>query len=411
MARLLTCGFEENDTTWTTTMWTGEAGTDSYDNTAGLVHSGVYSYKFNPTSSTANVYRGLAAYKTDGGLFARIYFKFTTRPNANCNIIAFQNSSSVMVLSVRFNSANNKLTVYNALSTTAVDSTEVIAADTWYRLEVRYLLSDTVGQFEARLYTGDNLETTTAIDTWGIGNFTGGNGTDEDTLNTNVSRIYIGAITTTSTCVGYIDDVALNDETGTFQTSWCGPGKICLLTPSGDTAVAWTKAGTPEATNWQGVDDVPGVPNDATDYNTDAQATNEDKLAITNMPAEVASGDTIVLLDVYGRVGSDSTSGTPALKFELWDEAAAKTAGPVVSCDVAGWRICATTEHYVYDATGKTKANIDSFSAGYIGNSADAKNKYISALWVNVEWNAAIEGGDVTIPTITETLSFGESLD
>jgi hypothetical protein len=49
-------------------------------------------------------------------------------------------------------------------------------------------------------------------------------------------------------------------------------------------------------------------------------------------------------------------------------------------------------EHQAYDLTGKTKANVDSFSAGYIAKSGTG-NKAVSALWANVEWTEAVGGG------------------
>ena len=350
--------------------------------------------KFNPSGARVYSQKNLSASATSGTYFFRFYFLYSTRPNSVSALLDLRNSSAGTVIQIQYDNTTSKLRVYNAVTTTAVSSSASISADAWYRVEVRYLLSDTVGQVEARLWYGANLDGVTADEVFGIGVFTGGNQTDEDTLSTNLLEVCFGARgATNTTCTGYIDDVAFNDTSGSIQTSWPGTGKIALIKPDGDVAVAWTKVGG-LATNTDGVDDVPGTPSD-TEYNLDLQATNVDRLSLTALPAEVAAGDTMVLLDVYGRVGSDSTSGTPQLKFRVWNESAASSDGPVVSCDISGWRVCATNEHFVYDLSGKTKANVADFNVGYIGNAADGENKYISALWANVEWQtAAAPAGD-----------------
>lgn len=85
-----------------------------------------------------------------------------------------------------------------------------------------------------------------------------------------------------------------------------------------------------------------------------------------------------------------TAGGTMALK--VWDEGGSGTEGPTMTVNSTTWRILTGVEHQAYDISAKTKASLDSFSAGYIAKSG-AVEKRISALWANVEWIEAPGGG------------------
>jgi hypothetical protein len=206
-----------------------------------------------------------------------------------------------------------------------------------------------------------------------------------NTLNSGIGIFIVGPAGG-STCDFFFDDVAFNDSSGSFQNSSQGPGKIFLLEPSGDNSVNWTQDGSSaESTNWEGVDDLPGTPDDGTTYNS-ATTNITDKLDLSNLGAEVTSDADIILVDVYGRQGSDGTAGTRTILYELWDEADANTTGPACSADLNGWRIADTDEHLVFDAGSRSKANIDSFRVGYSRSIGGSNEIRITAQWVNVEW-------------------------
>jgi hypothetical protein len=59
----------------------------------------------------------------------------------------------------------------------------------------------------------------------------------------------------------YVDDLALNDSTGTAQNSWCGEGRIVLLKPVADNArgVNWTAGGGATTNLWDAVNNTPPV--------------------------------------------------------------------------------------------------------------------------------------------------------
>ena len=379
--RLLTCGFEEND--FLQTMWTAVSNVANvtFITASPTPHSGTYALKVANVASTY-VRRHLAANKTSGTLWVRGYFTFDTPSTPDNNvvdvIVLMSSSGPVVGGLVGFNGSTQRLAIRNDLTTTVVNGTVNLTAGTWYRLEFRCLLSDTVGELELRYYTGDS---TTALETLTI--------TAEDTLPTNILRVYFGlrnALFVNPGTAIYFDDVAINDEAGSFQTSWPGPGKIFLLKPASDNTVAFTKAGsTPAATNAAGADDLPGLPNDGVDFNQAITASIVDRLNLTDLGAEVAADADILLLDLYSRHGSNGTTGTRTFNLAIWDEAGTKTDGPSVSAAINGWQIMTTDEHQVFDVGTRTKANIADFSAGYT-NTTGTDQRNITALWGNLEW-------------------------
>lgn len=380
MARLMSCGFEENN--FTATMWDSLTGTPTISTTQ--VHSGTYAMRSNPTATNQRATRNASANATSGTWYVRAYVYVASLPSVdNAVILAFQNASGVLVNSVTLNT-DGTLTLTNAITTTTATTTATLSTATWYRLELRYLISDTVGELELRLYTGDS---TTATETETI--------TGEDTLNTNARGLRVGVSVGAGSTDIYFDDIAWNDATGTFQTSWPGPGKIAMLDPDTDDTVAWTDATGTGTGNAGEVDELPGAaPDDDTSYVTTATSGTEDRYNLTAMPAEVTSDATIALADVYARIRGSSAAGTRTCRVLIWDEDATQTNGPSTTMnDGTAYRIMTTAEHLVLDTSGKTKADLDDFDAG--AEPTTNSDTMLTALWVNVEWleAAAAAGG------------------
>lgn len=378
-ARLFTTGFEESTTAadLATTMW-DSAGAGASVGTTNQ-HSGSNHLTISGTTAK-NIGRQLVASKTSGTIYVRFYWETTNAAAFDSRIFSDRSSGGSHAAEI-IKLSTGKIRLRNVVTTTQVDSTLTVSTGTTYRFELEHTVSDTPGAslgLILRIYVGDSESITETLSIL-----------NEDVLPTNIRYFYWEESAVSSSITYYVDDIAINDESGSPQNSWPGPGNIALLSPNGDTSVAWTRGGTPAATNWEGVDDVPGTPNDATDYNYDSGSTNSDRLALTNLPGAVGAGDTMVLMDVYGRVSASASSGTFA--FRIWDEGGTDTTGPTMTVSSTSWRIVATDEHQVYNLSGKTKANVDAFSAGYIAQSG-AVEKRITALWANVEWKAAAGG-------------------
>lgn len=372
--RLLTVGFEENNLSQT--MWTGITGSPSIVTTP--VHSGTYA--LHCLAQNTFVRKDLVANKTSGTAWTRFEFRTADTPGALRRIHDVRNSSGGSNYILQINT-DRTLRLQNIVTSTTADSSTALTVDTWHRIEVRHLISDTVGELE--LFIDGTSEASI---------------TGEDTLSTNVSRYQFGRTASDGGNQNfYWDDIAINDEAGTFQNGLPGDGKIFLIEPSGDNTVTWTKDGSsPAATNWEGVDDLPGAPDDGTTYNS-ATTNITDKLDLSNLGAEVPSDADIILVDVYGRQGSNGTTGARRITYELWDQADSQTTGPLVSCAINGWRIADTDEHLVFDPGSRSKSNIDSFRVGYQRNHGGGNEERITAQWVNVEWIESTGDDDLMV--------------
>ncbi len=390
--RLFTSGFESNDL-GATVCWTGNNGV--VIETTPAPHSGTYSAESFATGGNRQVQCNLQTNKTSGTLFFRFYFYVNTVPNVDESEVVFVRSSTgtraydvyIDITGGEFVCIKNRVP---ATPTTACGSTDIATA-TWYRVEVRHLLGDgTVGELQLRLFSGDS---TTTLDDVSL--------TAQDTLPTNIKEFFIGNLLGVTYSYNY-DDVAINDDGGTFQNSWPGPGKIALVKPASDDTVAWTRqgAGCTGVSNAACVDDVPGTPDDATTYNDNATSGNTDRLNKTGLPAEVPSDADIVLVDVYARFGGSGTSGVRQCSVELWDEVGTQTSGPTTTlCDTAAWSLMGTDDHLVFDAGSRTKANLDDadFDLGYANRSSHSNR--VSAVWANVEWKEAAAAGPSVMPS------------
>lgn len=380
MARLFTTGAEENNIT-DGVIWELHSGNDPTISTTNP-RSGTYRIDTNAANGNSSKRFGLASAVTSGTYYTRMgWLSSTATPSATSAILTFSNNTATAVISIQV-LTTGAIRILNNVTTTTADSTFTISANTWYRIEVEYVISDTVGSVTVRIYNpSGTLQETVSI-------------TNEDTLNTNFQYFLFGK--TASTAVFSYDDIAINDTSGSFQNSWAGDGKVYLINPTSDVSVTWEDE-TAGAGTFANIADIPGAVDDATSYNHENVTLNSvDQYGLADLGAEIGASDTIVLLHVMARVGSDGTTAR-SLRLKLWDESSTLTDGPTVAANVSGWRRINENEGLVYNASGKTKANIDGFTVGY-ENITDlaTRDRRVTALWANVEWIEATGGPTVT---------------
>jgi len=115
------------------------------------------------------------------------------------------------------------LALTNVANSGTVTSSIALALNTWYRIEVRQLLSTSVGQLEL-LINGASQGALTGI----------------NTLNgVNMNSFEFGDNNDSGNESLYYDDIAINDDSGTFQNSWPGAGNVALVRPAFNDSVAW----------------------------------------------------------------------------------------------------------------------------------------------------------------------------
>ncbi len=370
MARKLTVGFEENDLA-ATSIWDGTLNS-SPSVVTSPVHSGVYAMRCNPTAGAQNVFKDLGLSKTSGTLWVRFYIRIASAPDAATPWVRLQSSGSANSIVVGLRTTS-KIYLRNGVTATETDTASALSANTWYRVEYKAVLADSGGSAELKYFVG---ESATAEETLSISN--------EDTLPTNVDRLIIGNTSNTTADI-YFDDIALNTEAGAVDNDYPGPGKISLLKPASDSSVQFTR--NTGSVNAENVDEKPGVPDDVTTYNYSTTAGHIDRLNVGTLHAEVTSDATMKTMMVFARVGSGSASSTSG-RLKVWDEGGTPTDGISSNWSTGsagGWRQLSWGSQPIYDLTGKTKANVESFDIGY-EKVTDTNEGRISDLWANVEW-------------------------
>lgn len=373
MARVFTCGFEENSIVAGATMWNGLTGTPTVVASGTTApRAGAYCLQVSGTAA-ANVHKSLSGNDNAGIYHTRFALKFGANPGESVRIAFSGSATPTLAWHVNLKS-DGAAELVASIPTTVVATTAPLATDTWHVLEVRHVISDTVGELELRL----------------AGSTVGSALTGIDTLPINFSQWRFGQ---TGAVLGasftfWLDDIAINDETGAAHTSWCGLGRnASVIVPVADTATnQWTpSAGTD---HFELVNDMPGAPDDGTTYLQDGNTTNVERFAIT-APAEIGATDTLVLLDVYGRGGVDVASANTVV-WRVWDEAGTSTDHSLTqnvnnTSYVAG-TVGPANSHFPYDLTGKTKANLEDFNIGFKGATGTTNNKRVTAIWANVEY-------------------------
>lgn len=167
---------------------------------------------------------------------------------------------------------------------------------------------------------------------------------------------------------------------GAVRLIW-GSGRSYPSTNTGN--VTWSQGGSSIAlSSWDGIDDVPGTPNDGTNYNFSSENTSFERFGISTLPSEITNGVSFKVLDVYGRL--QAAAGSNTLIFRVWNESGTSADGPSIALSTS-WSIVTSAEHQVVDISAKTKANVQAHNIGYKGNSG-ADEKRVTALWANIEW-------------------------
>lgn len=146
----------------------------------------------------------------------------------------------------------------------------------WHRLEVKIVVSDTVGSIDILIDRsfGTDFSTATQVSSVFIGDTQSGAASFTDIIE------FISNPAATLETEILWDDITLNDDAGTRNNTWMGDIKIQTLRPNADTA---QKDMIPSigAINYVLVDDAPGP--DSSDFVTPESALDKDLYAATDL--------------------------------------------------------------------------------------------------------------------------------
>ena len=302
IARLWQSGFELN-TTSANVEWTSVALAGSTVQT-GTVRSGTYAGEVTSFSSGARqgfLYQ-FASAAANGPYFFRVYVNFSTLPSAENRFINLGNGTTISGASEGNITIDNlgalRLYYNNGGTNTVIGSpSSALNTNNWYCIEVWFDRSLASGSqvVKARIDQGTEFASATNL-----------------TINAGIQSFVVGSnLFSEAQTTGnwFFDDIAINDSTGTHQTSYPGAGQIVHLKPNanGDKvqfATGVGGSGTAPTGNFSRVNEV--TPNDATSYNQDNTNGDLDHFTLDATPVSIGSSDTINVVQVGIRVGSNS---------------------------------------------------------------------------------------------------------
>jgi len=311
--------------------------------------------------------------------FARAYFYIPSVPDADLAILAFgSKGGGTDEISIRL-TTSMQLQMYDEFNGVQLGTiSSPVLTNTWLRLELKadYTV-DTAVVSEAKV-DGNTFATGTSNQGRGAANLTFG------FVTTGGSHTY----------ALYVDDVAINDNTGTVQNSWPGDGSIVHLQPNaaGDNN-AWTRGGTDSGANWSQENEV--TPNDDTNYVSSNTAGQIDDYNLTNTPASIGNGQTINVVQVGARLAGAGASANASFVTRL-KASSGGTVSESSAITPAGtsWTTNAAADPFVYPLTSSTqpgtgtawtKATLDTAQVGIRLSGAATNAAQVSTLWLLVD--------------------------
>lgn len=394
MARLYSSGFELQSAT-NETEFTLVSGL-TIDTT--IFRSGAASGKvMNPSGGVGKYAQyDFSATDVNGPFYARTYIYVGVLPDVTTTIASFSSSAGPQPATVQLSTTGTLILRYNDGATVIGSPSSTLSTATWYMLELKIDRSPAAGSqiIDARLdgtsfASASNLTITNATDGFTVGIDLEGEGASVGTV--------------------YFDDIAVNDSTGSAQTSWPGSGKIVHLRPNaaGDTT-AWTN-------DYTFVDEI--TPNDATDFaNAGTTIGNKDEHNITDIAtAGLNASDSITLVSVglrFNRAAGAGTNGTfkPIMKTA---SGGSVISGTTLTANTVTWRNNNITGPRIYPLISYTDFTVasalDTAQIGYqlVTAPSAGREPQVSTNWMLVEYvpvsSASINVSDST--TVSESVS------
>lgn len=403
MARMWTCGFELQSTSAEFGVNSGAIVTGSPAISTTVHRAGTASLRINPSSATSFIEHQI----TPGVVMRtlhRLYLRVDTLPSTATNIYSMGQSGYFPAL-LRLQTDGTLVLRDGFTETTLTGTSATLTLGRWYRIELDYTdvsgtLTSGVSAFRGYL---DGVQFANAL----CSNING------------FSRIRMG-VQLAATTDFYMDDVAVNDTTGSVQTGLPGPGSVVHLRPNaaGD-ANGWATAvgGTAgAANNYTRVAE--RTPDDATSYNqtsVSGTTTIDDFNVEDRATAGIGASDTINLVQVGGRVASDNTTAA-SIVYRLKGQSGG-TVQESASTTVANtsWSVHAGQSPRPYMLTAYvnpqgsavwTPTALDGIQIGVRGDVSQTTVRRVSTLWALVDFQPLT----TTALTLSSATEAGQAL-
>lgn len=365
MSRLFATGFELNSTT------TGVEG-DTYSSIVigtTNVRSGTYALRANTGGGFWRT-QVLASDSATAIGYIRFYLYIATLPSANTQIFRLATSANTPEIDINL-TTTGQLQLLNGLAVQIGSNSSTLSTGTWYRIEVSH--DPGLGADTAYINGTSFASGTGTIGLW--------------------SRVLLGSINGTPTLDLYFDDVAINDNSGSFQNGLPGDSKLLYLLPNANGDNTGLTTGISDNTNhYVNVNEV--TPNDDTSYNQTSTASQIDDYNLANSGIGVSDTVNVVSVGVrYRKV----TSGTMVFNVR-----AKGSSGGTVE---AGSNISSVSTTFVtnseavphnypltmYDMPGAsttpwTQTDLDAAQIGVATVSNTASNWRVTKIWMLVDY-------------------------
>jgi hypothetical protein len=232
MARLLTCGFEAGAIAAETSELGGIAvgGSAPFAYSTAQVRSGAKSVLVTGGApSLTNYVQSLTgvSWTTSTTVFLRMAIYATSLPTTNDFFLILTDLSNLSGYGLQIGLSTAGIQVENFSNDATVFNAGALPLNAWHVLEASYVPSTGV--------------TVVCLDGSVVGS-----GTVEPM---QTATCFTSVFEPNGACNVYLDDWALNDNTGAQQNSWCGLGRVVFIKPVIDSARVGFTAGVPLAVN------------------------------------------------------------------------------------------------------------------------------------------------------------------
>lgn len=377
MARIWDSGAELNSTSTTMEVYAdgafGSGGTIAISSTTK--RTGSYSFRTNPAATYGQFNYRFANAAANGPFYFRFYVNIATASSAIGYVLAFWDTTTSEQLTVRLDTAR-KLQVYDSAGTARGNLSAALSLNTWELIEVSY---DGAGVVSAKLNgtTFCNVSIAPgAINNvfWGIG---------------------VGNDTNAHTADLFWDDIAINDNTGSFQNTYPGEGGIIHLRPNatGDND-GWI--GT-----WADIDEV--TPDDATTVIQIHTLNTIEDVNIDNTPAAIGASDIIncIQVGIRSRDEAQAANAKATLRIKASSGGTVEESAEISSTNSFNTNSSSVPRNYpftLYDLPGAsttpwTKAGLDSAQIGVkcsTAGTSDVRENLVTALWLLVDYKPGV---------------------
>lgn len=391
MARLYTFGAEMNDLAAGVELTSGSGTNNTTSST--IKRSGNYSLRVNPSAAFRWFGQVVKSAVGPEQLFVRTYIYIASYPtgSSQCEIIAFWDSVSVTRPVALILSPDGFLVpTFSFPDLSGINRSAQISKklnlNTWYCVEFASSAGSYIGG-SAKL----DGETFFKVNP---------NAPEEYLVYDDFDSVYFGAPNVAGTFDVYFDDIAINDTSGTSQTSWPGPGKVVHLLPnaSGDSNQWLDTAGSAGTTNnYTLVDETPA--NDATDLIKSSTLNDVDMYNISqtdiNNGDVIKQGDEINVVEVGCRFANDVADITTAfnVRIEKTTNGTLSESASIVPNSTV-WKTNNTTTAKAYplttyldpDSLPWTKEKLDTAQIGAKLTLLGVNKAMITKLWAQVDY-------------------------